>query len=105
MTEEQLLDFCNKKWKTSIDTYIPYDSEENIKARFCNLHLNIARNRTATIMCELDDVTHEVVVYNIILSEGNKTFCANNGISDIVQTDEEICKFIVDTIDTYKSIK
>ena len=35
---------------------------------------------------------------------GVKTFCVNNDITATVQIDEEICKLIIDTIDTYKKL-
>ena len=105
MTKEQLIDFCNKKWITTITSYVAYDSNEYVKARFYHLDFNIAKHRTATIVCTLNDVTHDVVVNNILISVGVKTFCINNDITATVQTDEEICKFIIDTIDSYKKSK
>ena len=112
MTKEHLIDFCNRKFniysKTSkihITTYVAYDNDENIKARFYHLKFAIAENRDATIVLTLNDVTHDVVVNCILISVGIQTFCIDNDITAAVQTDEEICKFIADTIDTYKKSK
>ena len=112
MTKEQLIDFCNRKFniysKTSkihITSYTAYDNDENIKARFYHLKFAITENRDATIVLTLNDVTHDVVVNNILISVGIQTFCINNDITAPVQTDAEICKFISDTIDTYKNSK
>ena len=112
MTKEQLIDFCNRKFniysKTSkihITSYTAYDNDENIKARFYHLKFAITENRDATIVLTLNDVTHDVVVNNILISVGIQTFCINNDITAPDQTDAEICKFISDTIDTYKNSK
>ena len=109
MTKEQLLDFCNKKFPTCgkrrIASYVAYDNDENIKARFYHLKFAIAENRDATIVLTLNDVTHDVVVNCILISVGIQTFCIDNDITAAVQTDEEICKFIADTIDTYRKSK
>lgn len=112
MTKEQLIDFCNRKFniysktsKTHITTYVAYDNDENIKARFYHLKFAITEHRDATIVLTLNDVTHDVVVNNILISVGIQTFCINNDITAPVQTDAEICKFIADTIDTYKKSK
>lgn len=109
MTKEQLLDFCNKKFPTCgkrrISSYVAYDSDENIKARFYHLKFAITEHRDATIVLTLNDVTHDIIVNTILISVGIQTFCINNDITAAVQTDEEICKFIVDTIDTYRKSK
>ena len=65
----------------------------------------IAENRDATIVLTLNDVTHDVVVNCILISVGIQTFCINNDITAPIQTDAEICKFISDTIDSYKNSK